>query len=175
MPTLATGRFDAPRRAGGFTLIELLTTLAIVAILGVGVALGVRSHPAHDAQRAAEGWLWQARWAAEHAIREAAVYAWEIDGTAARLWRRDDTLPDNPWLPVEGKPGRVPLSDALRVAMLTVEGQAQKVGAGETARIVFAGSRAPIFDLHLSGPAGRWRLNGDPLGRIELQQVANAS
>lgn len=159
MRTSATGRSEA-KRAGqaGFTLVEILVALAIVAILAGGVALTLPD-PARTAQQAtAQALHAQAASAARHARSEAQPWAWQVDADGGRLL----VAADGRWQ-AAGKPVS---SSGLAVGGPEIDGVRRPPGSA----IVFA-AVPPIFAVDLQGDGRRWRVAGQPNGRVTLEQL----
>lgn len=156
MRTSATGRCETGQ--AGFTLVEILVALAIVAILAGGVALTLPD-PARAAQQAAAQALHaQAASAARRARSEARPWAWQVDADGGRLLVEEAGR----WQAVGQRVG----SGGLEVGGPEIDGVRQQP---ETP-IVFT-TVPPIFAIDLAADGRRWRIAGQPNGRVTLEQL----
>lgn len=156
MRTSATGRCEAGQ--AGFTLVEILVALAIVAILAGGVALTLPD-PARAAQLATVQTLHaQAAHAARRARSEARPWAWQVDADGGRLLVEEDGR----WQAVGERVG----STGLGIGGPEIDGVRRPPGTA----IVFA-AVPPIFAIDLAAADRRWRIAGQPNGRVTLEQL----
>lgn len=156
MRTSATGRCEAGQ--AGFTLVEILVALAIVAILAGGVALTLPD-PARTAQLAtAQALHAQAASAARHARSEAQPWAWQVDADGGRLLVEEDGR----WQAVGERVG----SAGLEVGGPEIDGVRRAPGTP----VVFA-AVPPIFAVDLAAAGRRWRIAGQPNGRVTLEKL----
>ncbi|MGE0011463.1 MAG: prepilin-type N-terminal cleavage/methylation domain-containing protein [Azoarcus sp.] len=157
----------ARRASRGFSLVELLVVLAIAGIITGGASLAIDGFRANDADLAIERLRGVLEAGAEHAAVRGRPLAVELLDDGYRFTQLDA---DGRWRVVENAPLFAPrtLPDplgfgALHVHQRTPAERAQP--AGQDARRLVFGSRAPHFELIVTGH-GRELLRGLPNGQV---------
>ena len=171
MPTLATGKTSPADMTSpkGFTLIELLIVLAILGILGGGVALSLPDTHAGAQRTSLETWQHEIERGILLAETRGDLLEWRLEtthshtatATTARLWRRDAASPESRPTPLSPHP--MPLADGLIIREILIDGRSVP-----TEQPIHLGDPLPLFELRISDARHDWLLRSRPDAQVDL-------